>query len=210
MVLAASLPNALEDIQARLLAAEAGDNRHIDLVRTGLQQILCGLNPALPLAESVRLCLQALDGDHLLMQSGNVSALLGAVTSLVAAVVRHLETPDAESAAALEQAAGAVRGLLAGPPESAAGAGQGPSPSLPAALAAVLPADTDMDLLREFICESCDRLATAEVALLALEAKPADAEQINTVLRAFHTIKGAAGFLGLEPVQQLATSRRAC
>ena len=69
---------------------------------------------------------------------------------------------------------------------------------------APLTAEVDAELLAEFIAESFDRIASAETATLLLEKEPQDAEAINTVLRAFHTIKGAAGLLGLSQIQHLA------
>ena len=63
---------------------------------------------------------------------------------------------------------------------------------------------SDPELLRDFVAESRDRIAQAEAAVLVLEANPDDAESINLVLRAFHTIKGASGLLGIAPVQALA------
>ncbi len=62
----------------------------------------------------------------------------------------------------------------------------------------------DIELLNDFIVESTDHLAEAESALLELETHPEDLEQVNTVLRAFHTIKGASAFMGLDNVQDLA------
>ncbi len=62
----------------------------------------------------------------------------------------------------------------------------------------------DMELLKDFAAEAADHLAGAESALLELESQPDNLEHINTVLRAFHTIKGASAFLGLGPVQDLA------
>jgi len=61
----------------------------------------------------------------------------------------------------------------------------------------VLPADSDVALLADFAAESRDCLEGAEAALLALEHDPANSEAINTVFRAFHTIKGTSAFLGL-------------
>jgi two-component system, chemotaxis family, sensor kinase CheA len=63
---------------------------------------------------------------------------------------------------------------------------------------------TDVDLLEDFITEGFDHLEQAEQALLMLENKPGDDEAINVVFRAFHTIKGVAGFLELEPISTLA------
>jgi two-component system chemotaxis sensor kinase CheA len=69
---------------------------------------------------------------------------------------------------------------------------------------AVLPADADMDLLKEYIVECTDHIAAAEASLLDLEVNPDGAELINTIFRAFHTIKGTSGFLGLDRIQKLA------
>ncbi len=64
--------------------------------------------------------------------------------------------------------------------------------------------DTDMDLLRDFVAESLEQIEAAEASLLALEVDPDDMESVNTVFRAFHTIKGTSGFLGLVPIKELA------
>ncbi len=67
-----------------------------------------------------------------------------------------------------------------------------------------LPADADLDLLRDFVAESLEQIEAAEASLLALEVDPDDMESVNTVFRAFHTIKGTSGFLGLVPIKELA------
>ncbi len=64
-----------------------------------------------------------------------------------------------------------------------------------------LSADTN---LQDFLCEAREHIASAEEALLALEQEFEDVELINTVFRAFHTIKGVAGFMHLEPIVELA------
>ena len=61
----------------------------------------------------------------------------------------------------------------------------------------VIPGDTDLSLLCDFMAESRESIAGAEAALLTLEVNPGDIEAINTVFRAFHTVKGTAGFMGL-------------
>ena len=60
--------------------------------------------------------------------------------------------------------------------------------------------DMDEDLFADFSSEADEHLATAETTLLSLENDPHDDELLNTVFRAFHTIKGAAGFLQLDDV----------
>ena len=66
------------------------------------------------------------------------------------------------------------------------------------------PLTGDSDLMVEFIQESREHLDAADVNLLTIETNPTEAEAINAVFRAFHTIKGVAGFLDLRAVQTLA------
>lgn len=88
-----------------------------------------------------------------------------------------------------------------------------PTPSVPAdpsnedPTPVTLFADGDMkDNLNDFLCESREHIANSEQALLELEKSPGDKELINTVFRAFHTIKGVAGFMNLTPIVSLAHS----
>jgi len=66
-----------------------------------------------------------------------------------------------------------------------------------------LPPDADPDLLGDFLEESAEHLIQAEGSVLALEERPDDEEAVNVLFRAFHTIKGSAGFLGLDHVTDL-------
>jgi len=68
----------------------------------------------------------------------------------------------------------------------------------------VLPVDSDMGLVSEFVVESYEMLEAAEIALLALETEPENLENVNTVFRAFHTVKGSAAYLGLKRLTELA------
>ena len=74
----------------------------------------------------------------------------------------------------------------------------------PAPVGEALPADTDLSLLRDFLNEAAEYIAASEVALLTLEANKQDTEAINTVFRAFHTVKGTAAFLGLTHIAEFA------
>ncbi|MBU1329621.1 MAG: chemotaxis protein CheA [Gammaproteobacteria bacterium] len=57
----------------------------------------------------------------------------------------------------------------------------------------------DMDeVLKTFIAESQELLLQMEDALLQLEHTPGDADTINAIFRAAHTIKGSAGLFGLD------------
>ncbi len=67
-----------------------------------------------------------------------------------------------------------------------------------------LPDDIDADFLSEFATESEEYLEQAEASLLTLETDPDDDEAINSIFRAFHTIKGTSAFLGLTQITELA------
>ncbi|MBL8725708.1 MAG: chemotaxis protein CheA, partial [Planctomycetes bacterium] len=60
------------------------------------------------------------------------------------------------------------------------------------------------DSLPDFTTEARAHLADAEAAMLAFAHDRADRESINLTFRAFHTIKGVAGFLNLQPIVELA------
>lgn len=64
----------------------------------------------------------------------------------------------------------------------------------------------DQDLLDEFVVESQEHLSDIESQLLTLESQgdQMDTNLVNTVFRAMHSIKGAAGFLGLDTLEGLA------
>ena len=51
------------------------------------------------------------------------------------------------------------------------------------------------EIVSIFVQESREQLAAMETALLELEANPGDADRINAIFRAAHTIKGAAGVI---------------
>ncbi len=62
----------------------------------------------------------------------------------------------------------------------------------------------DVDLLQDFTSEAGEHLDEAEAQLLVLESKPTESDALNAVFRAFHTIKGVAGFIDMPHIQGLA------
>lgn len=64
----------------------------------------------------------------------------------------------------------------------------------------------DDGLLQEFVVESAAHLAQVEGQLLQIEAggEDIDIDLVNTVFRAIHSVKGAAGFLSLSVINSLA------
>ncbi|MBN2842858.1 MAG: Hpt domain-containing protein [Sedimentisphaerales bacterium] len=65
-------------------------------------------------------------------------------------------------------------------------------------------AETDVPLVIDFVTESREHLEHAENDMLVVEENPEDQEAINSIFRAFHTIKGVAGFLELKHIGSLA------
>ncbi|MFK2878597.1 chemotaxis protein CheA [Rhodanobacter hydrolyticus] len=64
-------------------------------------------------------------------------------------------------------------------------------------------ADFDNELRQDFLVEAGELVERLGEQLVGLEAAPQDGELLNAVFRAFHTVKGGAGFLALEPMVQL-------
>lgn len=62
----------------------------------------------------------------------------------------------------------------------------------------------EVEMLEKFYDEASEHLTSAQVVLVELEHDSNNSESINTIFRAFHTIKGSAAFLGIKNVEDLA------
>jgi two-component system chemotaxis sensor kinase CheA len=60
------------------------------------------------------------------------------------------------------------------------------------------------EVVREFLIETHENLAQLDLDLVTLEKEPTEGETLARVFRTLHTIKGTAGFLGLEKLQAVA------
>ncbi|MHB1272103.1 MAG: chemotaxis protein CheA [Rhodanobacter sp.] len=58
----------------------------------------------------------------------------------------------------------------------------------------------DSELLQDFLVEAGELVQRLGEQLVELESTPDDTELLNAVFRAFHTVKGGAGFLAAEPM----------
>jgi len=63
--------------------------------------------------------------------------------------------------------------------------------------------DFDDEILSDFLVESGEILDRLGGQLVELEQAPDDADLLNAVFRGFHTIKGGAGFLNLDPLVEI-------
>lgn len=58
----------------------------------------------------------------------------------------------------------------------------------------------DEEILQDFLVEAGEILDQLSEQLVELERKPDDTDLLNAIFRGFHTVKGGAGFLQLEPM----------
>ena len=63
--------------------------------------------------------------------------------------------------------------------------------------------DLDDDILQDFLVEAGELMEQLGEQLVELEQAPEDKDLLNAVFRAFHTIKGGAGFVNLVPMVEL-------
>ena len=61
----------------------------------------------------------------------------------------------------------------------------------------------DEDIAADFILEAQEILDRLGEQLVSLEQAPQDSDQLNAVFRGFHTLKGGAGFLGINAMVEL-------
>ncbi|MBU6183226.1 MAG: Hpt domain-containing protein, partial [Verrucomicrobia bacterium] len=62
----------------------------------------------------------------------------------------------------------------------------------------------DQEMMDLFVQESGEHIQALEANLILLEGNPSDSDLLNSVFRSVHSIKGAAGFFGFEPIVNLA------
>src|SRR3569623_1611567 len=63
--------------------------------------------------------------------------------------------------------------------------------------------DTGNEILADFLMEAGELVEKLGGQLIEMEKRPDDPDLLNAIFRAFHTVKGGAGFLGLTPMVDL-------
>ena len=63
--------------------------------------------------------------------------------------------------------------------------------------------EQDAALIHDYVTECDELMQRLDQDLVALETSPSDAELLNRIFRAFHTIKGTSGFLGFTQVAEI-------
>ncbi|MEO8621162.1 MAG: chemotaxis protein CheA [bacterium] len=143
---------------------------------------------------SLGLVLESIDSGH------DADAALAVATECVGKAIRARDDEDDASTRTPRAISPDVAEALA--PAVAAPASPAPAP-VGSVTMDPLP-EGDHELIGEFLMECSEYLESAEAALLRLEISPGNLEAINTVFRAFHTVKGTSGFLGLTDIANFA------
>ena len=60
--------------------------------------------------------------------------------------------------------------------------------------------EVDQEILEDFLVEAGEILEQLSEQLVDLEQRPDDSDLLNAIFRGFHTVKGGAGFLQLDPM----------
>lgn len=191
-------PLSLNDIALLLVPLEPGDQAALRQVRDALRETARADSYPLTISQIIVDAAQAID-ELVQGKAANPCVTLAYAGQLLEtaayAAVGEVDTPPPAS-----DARGPVEALGT---DGHRGASPTPQPT-DAGPADALPADADPSLIAEFITESREYLEGAEAALLTLEIDPEDMEAVNTVFRAFHTIKGTSAFIGLRHIVGLA------
>jgi two-component system, chemotaxis family, sensor kinase CheA len=193
----------LNDAASLLVQLEPTD--HEDIAR--LRELLASLamDVQVPLAAQPTVARTArLLGELADNKSTDRTATLGAANEALEQAMTIIDRTASKRAAAEPSVAPTTNAnVVATPAPHAVEARPAPARVVDGSVDAI-PDDSDFDLLRDFIIESGECVSNSEAALLTLEATPSDTEAVNTVFRAFHTVKGTSAFLGLQRMADFA------
>ncbi|QOJ01106.1 MAG: chemotaxis protein CheA [Phycisphaeraceae bacterium] len=165
------------------------------------------IDPILALLDWMKMYLVRLSADHAAAPADSAAVLEQILAAQGAGDTERPATTTNETVSAVSEPAAAAPEPAATP--SPAPPAATPRPSTPTGDATPVtfaPQPGTEENLADFLCEAKDHIAGSEEALLALEHDRANSELINTVFRAFHTIKGVSGFMSLTPIVSLAHS----
>lgn len=170
------------------------------------------IDPFLTLLDWMRGFTTRLSTDHTAKPDSSADLLATIVAAHKAFATGTTEVPTAPNASAVQQSQPATQ--TTSQPSSASQPTAATRPTTASAVTPVVDAtpvqfacqEGTEENLPDFLCEAKDHIANSEEALLALDQDRTNKELINTVFRAFHTIKGVSGFMALKPIVSLAHS----
>ncbi len=167
---------------------------------------IIGFDTAVTLAHAMEDCFVTVQKGQEQLSSGRVDQLLQGVdilARLAELTENGIEAWSSQHAAAIETLSAALRTEPPGDPASATAEAPATTTPLPPSKApAGVPAD--MSLFELFKEEAETHCAALSDGLLAMERDPADVSNIDNLMRAAHSIKGAARIIGFDIAVQLA------
>lgn len=178
---------SLDEIAARLMQTEVAETEALKELADALGQLLKSDEQAAGSTPSVKKLTQAAKGKLDAVLSGSAADAEQALAAAVRLACLATSPAEPSAEAELEWDAEAEPEAEAAPVPSAEVVHE---PTL-------IPAEPDTDLIVEFLTEANEHVVNAEAALLTLEERPEDAAAVNTVFRAFHTVKGVSAMLGM-------------
>ena len=198
------LSGMIEQSAAAAMTAESGDMPSCAELHTRLTIVN-------ELAAAAILSAPAGKGPNAAIQSASAKAM-SLVEKIVLAEVNDANSALQEVRALVTQMQDAIEGKAISmvpshtttAPVPAKSDVSSPPPGVPANLTEQPVKPDDVSLVRDFVGEGGSHMDAAEASLLALEEDAGSPEHINAIFRAFHTIKGVAGFLDLRQIGALA------
>jgi len=204
----------LDDLAAAVVGAEPTDLQGLARIHQGLQDLRGTKDlpdAADPLVAEAARCVEQI----ILAECADPLAVLRELERKVAelqglcdSAMRPINTTAGATTAPSETTPSPAQAPATAAPDAASQPAARPDPSAPTTIGAAAGESdslgSDPSLLAEFVTESREHLENAEGALLDLETNPENAEGINAIFRAFHTIKGTSGFLGLTRINAVA------
>ena len=189
--------NLLQEIALELAFAPTGGHQSVVTLLQALRQLL-QLGQAQEATEKLVNWLAPLEASGEALAEGDLDNLQRQYLAVEKAVYAQAAT----SAIVAPSASDTVRSKAepSAEPDDEAGGVSAEEPGL----TITVESKDDLELLNEFCNEGRDLLSQVEQGVLVLEQQPEHRETLNQVFRAFHTFKGGAGFLGLDPIKELA------
>ncbi len=201
--------SVLEDIEEDILSFENGDPNAISSLRRRIHT-LKGESGVLGLDELSEVCHKLEDFfDQMTPGPEAVDRLLQVKDWIAQAIQSYarLQPPQPSGKAVIEMLASESTSAPA--PESKAPVEPPVEATPEPAAAAPHPAnvardDETLQMMVDFLHEGEDGLSRADQILIEVEQEGSDADKVNSLFRVFHSLKGVAGFLGLQEITTLA------
>lgn len=179
-------PSSAADLEIREIFRTEAEGYLMELA-TAMEQLAANLVQDEPWA-TVRRLFHTLKGSAAMVAAAEVSEVARLGEALARVAEEKVAARKARRLTRLRKVAEHVAALLSISPAAAA-----PQPT-------VSRPGLDPEFASAFVSDAEDQINSLESALLAWERREAPAEQRNAVFRAYHTLKGAANSIGLQPL----------